>query len=187
MTIFGATKITLLPRPKQVISLPGFAVPPPSRRANMRAIKARGNRTTEARLRALLVRAGIRGWKLQALTFAGTPDFLFADKKIAVFTHGCFWHGCPRCGHLPRTNSAYWGAKIARNQMRDRRAQRALRRRGYMVVAILGMSAQALALTMPPTDRRRDVEPTISFSDSENCISATYMKAPDWCFRLQFG
>ncbi|WP_424668471.1 DNA mismatch endonuclease Vsr [Candidatus Binatus sp.] len=136
MTIFGATKITLLPRPKQVISLPGFAVPPPSRRANMRAIKARGNRTTEARLRALLVRAGIRGWKLQALTFAGTPDFLFADKKIAVFTHGCFWHGCPRCGHLPRTNSAYWGAKIARNQMRDRRAQRALRRRGYMVVAI---------------------------------------------------
>ena len=136
MTISGATKITLPPQHKQVTRLPQFSAPSPSRSANMRAITARGNRTTEARLRALLVRAGIRGWKLHALTFPGTPDFLFAREKIAVFTHGCFWHGCPRCGHLPRTNSVYWRAKIARNQMRDRRAQRALRRSGYVVVAI---------------------------------------------------
>jgi DNA mismatch endonuclease (patch repair protein) len=136
MTIFGATKITLPRQPKQVIRLPQFAAPSPSRSANMRAITARGNRTTEARLRALLVRAGIRGWKLHALTFPGTPDFLFADEKIAVFTHGCFWHGCPRCGHLPRTNSAYWRAKIARNRRRDRNAGGALRRAGYVVITL---------------------------------------------------
>lgn len=102
----------------------------------MRAITARGNRTTEARLRALLVRAGIRGWKLHARTFPGTPDFLFTRERVAVLTHGCFWHGCPRCGHVPRTNSAYWRVKIARNQQRDRNTRRALRRASYAVVAL---------------------------------------------------
>jgi len=70
------------------------------------------------------------------VTFGVIPDFLFARERIAVLTHGCFWHGCPRCGHVPHTNSAYWRVKIARNQRRDRNTRRALGRAGYAVVAL---------------------------------------------------
>lgn len=102
----------------------------------MRAITARGNRTTEAKLRALLVRSGIKGWKLHPQTLPGAPDFLFERERVVIFTHGCFWHGCARCGRIPRTNSSYWRAKITRNRQRDRKSRRALRRAGYVVIAL---------------------------------------------------
>jgi DNA mismatch endonuclease, patch repair protein len=102
----------------------------------MRAITSRGNRTTEARLRSMLVRAGVRGWRIRPSGISGTPDFVFREARVVVFVDGCFWHGCPRCGHIPRTNAKYWTAKIARNQRRDRRTRRALRANGYRVVAI---------------------------------------------------
>jgi len=86
----------------------------------MGAIRGKGNRTTESRFRAMLIRAGLRGWTMQTKEIEGKPDFYFRDGKVAVFIDGCFWHGCPRCGHVPRVNRPFWKAKIARNQRRDR-------------------------------------------------------------------
>ena len=86
----------------------------------MAAIRGRGNRTTEARFRGMLMRAGVRGWTLQTTGLAGKPDFFFPDHKVAVFLDGCYWHGCPRCGHVPTVNRPFWKAKIERNQQRDR-------------------------------------------------------------------
>ena len=86
----------------------------------MGAIRGRGNRTTEARFRAMLVRAGIGGWTMQPKEINGKPDFYFPDSKVAVFVDGCFWHSCPKCGHVPNVNRPFWKAKIARNQRRDR-------------------------------------------------------------------
>ena len=97
-----------------------FANTPASRRDNMRAIRSRGNRTTELRLRAAMVRRGIRGWTLHPKGVFGVPDFFFGECQIAIFVDGCFWHGCPRCGHLPKTNADYWLRKISRNQARDK-------------------------------------------------------------------
>jgi DNA mismatch endonuclease (patch repair protein) len=85
----------------------------------MGAIRGKGNRTTEARFRAMLVRAGIRGWTMQTKGIKGKPDFYFPESKVAVFLDGCFWHGCPKCGHVPSVNRPYWKAKIKRNQRRD--------------------------------------------------------------------
>lgn len=85
----------------------------------MAAVRGRGNRSTEARLRLGLVRAGICGWKLHPKDVPGRPDFYFPEKRLAVFVDGCFWHGCPQCGHLPRVNPAFWTAKIRRNRERD--------------------------------------------------------------------
>jgi DNA mismatch endonuclease, patch repair protein len=85
----------------------------------MGAIRGKGNRTTEARFRAMLVRAGIRGWTMQTKSIKGKPDFYFPESKFAVFLDGCFWHGCPKCGHVPSVNRPYWKAKIKRNQRRD--------------------------------------------------------------------
>lgn len=86
----------------------------------MGAIKGKGNRTTEARFRAMLVRAGVRGWTIRTKGIEGKPDFYFTESRVAVFLDGCFWHGCPRCGHVPSINRPFWKAKIERNQKRDR-------------------------------------------------------------------
>ncbi|MGY1726835.1 very short patch repair endonuclease [Geodermatophilus sp. SYSU D01062] len=47
---------------------------------------------------------------------------------------GCFWHGCPECGHLPRANRDWWAAKLAGNVARDRRADAVLTGLGWRVL-----------------------------------------------------
>lgn len=102
----------------------------------MRAIKAKGNKSTEARLRLILVRARIRGWKLHPKGMVGKPDFYFPEHRLAVFVDGCFWHGCPSCGHIPKANNPYWKAKIEGNQRRDRAYDHQLREQGIRVQRI---------------------------------------------------
>lgn len=100
----------------------------------MGSIRGKGNRTTEARFRALLVRVGVRGWTMQTKGIRGKPDFYFPDRRVAVFLDGCFWHGCPTCGHLPSVNRLFWKAKIERNQQRDRDTNEHLRQAGIKAV-----------------------------------------------------
>jgi DNA mismatch endonuclease Vsr len=96
----------------------------------MGAIRGKGNRTTEARFRAILVRAGLRGWTMNTKLIKGQPDFYFPACKVAVFLDGCFWHGCPQCGHVPNVNRPFWKAKIERNQRRDVETDEVLRQAG---------------------------------------------------------
>lgn len=119
-----------------VKGLPKFAKPDKIRSANMRAIRAKGNRSTEWRLRSLLIRSGLRGWQVHSKALLGSPDFSFAGSKVVIFIDGCFWHGCPTCGHIPKTNQPYWTAKIGRNKKRDRRYMRELRKQGFKVIRI---------------------------------------------------
>jgi len=116
--------------------LPSFSKPAKGRSANMRAIRSTGNATTEVRLVTLLKQQHVRGWQLHPAGILGNPDLLIPKIKLAVFVDGCFWHGCPKCGHIPKTNKAYWRAKIARNCARDTRHTRQLRRLGFSVVRI---------------------------------------------------
>ena len=116
--------------------LPAFRKPDARRSRNMRAIRSSGNRTTDRRLRAFLVQNAIKGWKLHPPNMLGNPDLLVPSRRAAVFVDGCFWHGCPRCGHIPKTNKAYWSAKIARNKKRDVQSARQLKALGYRVVRI---------------------------------------------------
>jgi DNA mismatch endonuclease, patch repair protein len=108
----------------------------PARSKNMRAIKGANNRSTELRLRAHLAKSGCRGWCVRPRELYGRPDFAFLVEKIAIFVDGCFWHGCPKCGHIPASNKSYWRTKIARNQARDQLVSRALRSEGYLVIRI---------------------------------------------------
>ena len=116
--------------------LPAFKRSRASRSRNMRAIRSTGNRTTEMRLISLMLDRELRGWSVRPKQVPGTPDFVFARKHLAVFCDGCFFHGCPRCGHVPRTNTAYWKAKLVRNRRRDARISRKLRSMGYSVIRI---------------------------------------------------
>jgi DNA mismatch endonuclease (patch repair protein) len=103
------------------------------RSRTMAAVKGKHNRTTEIQFRMALVRAGIRGWQTHAV-LPGKPDVYFPKTRVAVFIDGCFWHGCKRCGHIPKTNSVFWATKINRNQMRDRKNTLLLRRNGIRVI-----------------------------------------------------
>jgi len=106
----------------------------PRHSKQMAAVRGRGNKTTELRLRLAIVRAGARGWQMHPKHITGSPDFYFPAPKVAVFVDGCFWHGCPRCGHVPKKHSSFWGAKIARNRQRDRQITARLKGAGLRVL-----------------------------------------------------
>jgi DNA mismatch endonuclease (patch repair protein) len=104
--------------------------------ARMGRIKYKGNKSTERRLRAQLVRAGVRGWVMHPDKLPGKPDLLFPELKLVVFADGCYWHGCPACGHIPNVNRPYWSAKIQGNKDRDVRNVAALVSQGYRVLRV---------------------------------------------------
>lgn len=116
--------------------LPGglFSNVTPLRSQIMSAIRSRGNKSTEMVLRMALVRAKMGGWIMHPKGVPGKPDFFFAANNLAVFVDGCFWHGCNRCGHIPKTNRPYWKAKIARNRLQHRKVAKQLRAQGTTIV-----------------------------------------------------
>lgn len=85
----------------------------------MAAVKARGNKLTEARLVDLFRRHGMTGWR-RHLPIKGKPDFTFVRQRVVIFVDGCFWHGCARHLRMPQSNQAYWEKKIFGNVIRDR-------------------------------------------------------------------
>jgi len=101
----------------------------------MSRILGRGNKKTELALLRLLRKLRITGWR-RHVRMKGNPDFVFRKKQVVVLVDGCFWHGCPRHGHFPRTNRAFWTKKIRRNRERDKRTSAALREKGWTVLRI---------------------------------------------------
>lgn len=91
----------------------------------------------ELKLRNALRALGVRGYRLHPKGLPGRPDLAFVGRRIAVFVHGCFWHGCPLCKpRTPRSNSGYWSEKIVRNRQRDARKARQLRAQGWCVITV---------------------------------------------------
>lgn len=102
----------------------------------MAKVKAKGNRSTELRVLSVFQTSSITGWTQHPHDIQGRPDFYFEEHRVAVFVDGCFWHGCPQCGRIPKTREAFWRSKIEGNRLRDSRTGRLLRRRGYQVVRV---------------------------------------------------
>jgi DNA mismatch endonuclease (patch repair protein) len=100
----------------------------------MSCIRSKRNRTTEYRLRAHLVKSGIRNWTLTPHDVYGSPDFVFRKLQIAIFVDGCFWHVCPKCCNFPKTNAEYWHKKLSENRDRDLVATKRLRSMGWAVL-----------------------------------------------------
>ncbi len=99
----------------------------------MRKVKAKGNLSTEQRLIEIFRQSGIKGWR-RKYPVIGKPDFVFPDKKIAVFADGCFWHGHHCRNIVPRQNAAYWDKKRARNIERDKLVTALFKKRGWTVL-----------------------------------------------------
>ncbi|KQR57293.1 very short patch repair endonuclease [Brevundimonas sp. Leaf168] len=109
---------------------------PEKRSAVMRRVKGRDT-SPELAVRRILRAAGI-GYRLGGMALPGRPDVVMKGRKVALFVHGCFWHGhdCPRGARQPKTNADYWIAKISRNRMRDAAAVTALEASGWRVVVV---------------------------------------------------
>ena len=106
---------------------------PAERSAVMRQVKGR-NTAPELKVRRLLHRLGAR-FRLHRKDLPGAPDIVLPSRRLAIFVHGCFWHGhdCPRGARVPKQNRDYWLAKVARNRERDAANRTALQSLGWRV------------------------------------------------------
>ena len=106
------------------------------RSAVMARVKSKDT-SPERAVRRVLTRLGAR-YRLHRKDLPGNPDIVMPGRKLAVFVHGCFWHGhdCARGARVPKANRDYWLAKVARNKSRDERAAQALVADGWTVETI---------------------------------------------------
>lgn len=106
------------------------------RSAVMRRVKGKDT-SPELKVRRLLRRLGV-GYRLHRADLPGKPDIAMPGRKLALFVHGCFWHGhdCARGARMPKANRPYWEAKIARNRARDAANRAALEAMGWRTVTL---------------------------------------------------
>ena len=109
---------------------------PAERSAVMRKVPGK-NSSAELAVRRLLTALGLR-YRLHRKDLPGSPDVALPGRKVAVFVHGCFWHGhdCRRGARAPKANADYWSAKIARNRARDDAAVAALTQMGWRPITV---------------------------------------------------
>lgn len=118
------------------------------------------NTSAELAVRRALHRSGFR-FRLHQRQLPGSPDLTFPRLRVALFVHGCFWHGhlC-RWGRLPKSRREYWTTKILINKRRDRRSNSRLRRAGWTAVTVwqceLRNPEKSLARTVKLLDAARE-------------------------------
>ena len=107
-----------------------------TRSAVMRQVKG-SNTTPEMKVRKALTKLGAR-YHLHRKDLPGNPDIVMPGRRLALFVHGCFWHGhdCARGSRVPKQNRDYWVAKVARNVARDAKSREALAALGWRVETI---------------------------------------------------
>ena len=108
------------------------------RHTRSRVMSSVRNRHTAAEMsvRRALHCEGFR-YGLHASDLPGHPDIVLRKWRVVVMVNGCFWHGhhCRR-GRLPKSNTAFWREKIARNRLNDRRNLKELQKKGWVVIVI---------------------------------------------------
>ena len=109
---------------------------PEQRHRNMAAIHSASTKP-ELLLRRSLWRLGFR-YRVNDRRLPGSPDIVLPKYRTVIFVHGCFWHGHKDCKNytVPRTNTDFWTAKIARNRQRDQDTWRQLEAKGWSVIIV---------------------------------------------------
>lgn len=101
----------------------------------MSLIHSKKNKSTELKLIEFFKQNGITGWR-RNYKVKGHPDFVFLDKKIAIFVDGCFWHGHDCRNTRPVDNAEFWQNKRKRNMAHDKEITDLFERRGWTVTRI---------------------------------------------------
>ena len=101
----------------------------------MQKVRSKGNQSTELKLieifREQLIKGGKRNYPVK-----GHPDFVFLEKRIAIFVDGCFWHGHDCRNTRPSDNQEYWQKKRERNIRHDKEVTELFESRGWRVMRI---------------------------------------------------
>src|SRR5688572_23611035 len=92
------------------------------------------NTEPELIVRRYLHRNGVR-FRLHDNSLPGKPDLKLSKYKTVIFVHGCFWHGHP-CKRIPKTNTRFWSEKILKNQERDKKNKKLLRKHGWRTIEV---------------------------------------------------
>ena len=101
----------------------------------MSSVRSKKNKTTELRLIEIFKQESITGWR-RNYKVKGHPDFVFLDKKIAIFVDGCFWHGHDCRNTRPADNAEFWQKKRERNIKHDKEVTELFEKRGWTVIRI---------------------------------------------------
>ena len=101
----------------------------------MSLVHSKKNKSTELKLIEIFKQNGIVGWR-RNYKGKGHPDFVFLDKKIAIFVDGCFWHGHDCRNTRPADNAEFWHKKRERNMNHDKEITELFERRGWTVIRI---------------------------------------------------
>ena len=109
---------------------------PDQRHRNTVAIRSASTQP-ELKLRHALWRLGLR-YKVNDRSLPGSPDIVLPKYRSVIFVHGCFWPGHKGCKNytVPKTNTDFWVAKVARNQERDQEVWRQLEAKGWSVIIV---------------------------------------------------
>ena len=109
---------------------------PQQRHVCMSNIRSK-NTKPECFLRHSLWHQGFR-YRVNDKRLPGRPDIVLPKYRTVVFVHGCFWHGHNDCKYyfVPKTNTEFWVAKVARNQERDQEVWRKLEAKGWYVIIV---------------------------------------------------
>lgn len=109
----------------------------PEQRHHVMAAIHSASTEPELKLRRSLWCLGYR-YRVNDRRLSGTPDIVLPKYRTAIFVHGCFWHGHKGCKFytVPKTNTVFWAAKIARNQERDQEVWRQLEAKGWSVIIV---------------------------------------------------
>ncbi|MBD5145387.1 MAG: DNA mismatch endonuclease Vsr [Ruminococcus sp.] len=101
----------------------------------MKKVRSNNNKSTELKLIQIFKENNIHGWR-RNYKVKGHPDFVFLDKRIAVFVDGCFWHGHDCRNTRPKDNEDYWAKKRERNIKHDKEITEYFEKRGWTVIRI---------------------------------------------------
>lgn len=120
-------------------------ITPEQRHLNMAAIHG-SNTNPEMIVRRFLWSNGYR-YRLNHPRLPGKPDIVLRSYRTCIFINGCFWHGhnvdfssspllSSECCKIPKSNTAFWVAKIKRNQQRDSEVLEKLSQMGWHTITI---------------------------------------------------
>lgn len=101
----------------------------------MKAVRSKGNKSTELSLINIFRSSSFTGWR-RHYKLLGNPDFVFPKRRIVVFADGCFWHGHNCRNTKPKQHADYWAKKIQKNMERDKNITKALKRTGWYMFRI---------------------------------------------------
>jgi DNA mismatch endonuclease (patch repair protein) len=107
------------------------------RSENMRRIRSKDTKP-ELVVRKLVRSLDFAGYRIHRKDILGKPDLAWIGRKLAIFVHGCFWHGhnCREGVRKPKSRVDYWLSKIECNRQRDHKQQAILESLGWRVLVV---------------------------------------------------